>query len=206
MRLFFAVEFDDTLKDAIVNAIDGIRIANPPWRWVARSNIHITLKFLGDTEEEMVPLLVDAVSAVCRETPPFEIVLGGLGGFPNLKKPRVLFYEATRGAPELTSLAQRVDAALYGDLSIPREERPFRAHATVARIKTPIPADLAARLQKARKGLSDAKRTPPRRCDIPARQRDCARIRGVLVSRRTPTFRYLPLSLSVGDAIGVGEG
>ena len=149
MRLFFAVEFDDALKDAIVNAIDGIRIANPPWRWVARSNIHITLKFLGDTEEEMVPLLVDAVSAVCRETPPFEIVLGGLGGFPNLKKPRVLFYEATRGAPELTSLAQRVDAALYGDLSIPREERPFRAHATVARIKTPIPADLAARLQKA---------------------------------------------------------
>jgi len=149
VRLFFAVEFDDALKDAVSKAIGGIRIANPPWRWVSRSNIHVTLKFLGDTDEELVPLLVDSVSAVCRETPPFEIVLDRMGGFPNLKKPRVLFYEATKGAPELTSLARRIDTTLHGDLSIEREERPFRAHATVARIKTPIPPDLAARLEKA---------------------------------------------------------
>ena len=149
MRLFIAVEFDDALKDAISRAIGDIRIANPPWRWISPSNIHITLKFIGDTDEELVPLLVDAVAAVCRETPPFDVVLGGLGGFPNLKKPRVLFYEATRGAPELTSLARRIDATLESDLSIAREERPFRAHATVARIKTPIPPDIAARLERA---------------------------------------------------------
>lgn len=149
MRLFLAVEFDDTLKDAIVNAIGGVRIPNPPWRWVARSNIHITLKFLGDTPEEMVPALVETVSAVCREISPFEIVLGGIGGFPNLKKPRVLFYEVTTGAGPLVSLAQRIETALYEGLSIPRDERPFRAHATVARIKNPITPDHAARLQKA---------------------------------------------------------
>jgi 2'-5' RNA ligase len=149
MRLFFAVEFDDALKDAVSKAIGGIRIANPPWRWVARPNIHITLKFLGDMDDEFVPLLADAVSALCRETRPFELVLGGLGGFPNLKKPRVLFYEATRGAPELTSLARRIDATLHSELAIAKEDRPFRAHATVARIKTPIPADLAARLERA---------------------------------------------------------
>lgn len=149
MRLFFAVEFDDALKDAVSKAIGAVRIANPPWRWVARSNIHITLKFLGDMDDDLVPLLVDSVTAVCREIPPFDLVLGGLGGFPNLKKPRVLFYEATRGASELTSLSRRIEAALESDLSIAREERPFRAHATVARIKTPIPADIAARLEKA---------------------------------------------------------
>ncbi len=149
MRLFFAVEFDDRLKDAVSKAIAGARITNPPWRWVSRSNVHITLKFLGETHEEAVPALIDTVADVCREIPSFEIVLGGLGGFPNPKKPRVLFYEVTKGAQELVSLSERVESALQDVLSIPREDRPFRAHATVARVKHPITADLAARIQKA---------------------------------------------------------
>lgn len=149
MRLFFAVEFDDKVKDAVSKAIAGSRIANPPWRWVARSNIHVTLKFLGDMPDDMVPALVETVSGVCGEFPVFEIVFSGLGGFPNLKKPRVLFYEATKGADELTTLARRVETALHDELSIPMEDRPFRAHATVARIKHPITPDLAARLEKA---------------------------------------------------------
>jgi 2'-5' RNA ligase len=149
MRLFLAVEFDDRIKDAVSKAIAGARIANPPWRWVARSNVHITLKFLGETPEEKVPALVDTVSGVCRDIPPFEIDLGGLGGFPNTAKPRVLFYAVTKGARELTALAEQIESALHDVLSIPREDRPFRAHATVARIKNPITADLAARLQKA---------------------------------------------------------
>ena len=149
MRLFFAVEFDDRVKDAVSKAIAGARIANPPWRWVARSNVHITLKFLGETPEENVPALVDTVTDVCREIPSFEIVLGSFGGFPNPAKPRVLFYEVTKGARELTALAERIESALHDVLSIPREDRPFRAHATVARVKNPIASDVAARLQKA---------------------------------------------------------
>lgn len=149
MRLFFAVEFDDRVKDAVSRAIAGARIANPPWRWVARSNVHVTVKFLGETPEEHVPLLVEAVTPACAQLPPFQMELGGLGGFPNLNKPRVLFYEAIQGAGELAALARSVETALHDELSIAREDRPFRAHATVARVKRPIPPDIAARLQKA---------------------------------------------------------
>jgi 2'-5' RNA ligase len=149
LRLFFAVELDDRLKDSVSRAIAGARVASPPWRWVARSNVHITIKFLGETPEDDVPLIVDAVSGACGDIEPFEIALGNLGGFPNLSKPRVLFYEATRGARELAALAGRVEAVLRDELSIPSEDRPFRAHATVARVKNPIAADVAARLEKA---------------------------------------------------------
>ena len=149
MRLFFAVEFDDSLKDAVVRAIDGIGIQNPPWRWVARANLHVTLKFLGETPDDRVDAVIDSVASVCRDTPPFEIALGGLGGFPNLRRPRVLFYRVTSGADELTSLAEHVEAALLHDLSIPKERRAFRAHGTVARIKRPLPNGIIERLESA---------------------------------------------------------
>lgn len=149
MRLFFAVEFNHTLKDAVSKAIANARIPSPPWRWVAPSNIHVTIKFLGETADEMVPLLVETVEGACREVAPFEIALGRLGGFPDLRKPRVLFYETTSGAPELAGLARTVEAALHRDLSIPMERRPFRAHATVARVKHAIAPDVSLRLEKA---------------------------------------------------------
>jgi 2'-5' RNA ligase len=149
MRLFIAAEFGPDLKDAVIDAITRARIANPPWRWVARDNIHVTLRFLGDTPDEDVDILAETVSRACSRVPAFEIQLGKLGGFPNLKKPRVLFYEVTEGAAELTSLAGRIEAALFEELAIPKEDRPFRAHATVARVKNPIPPDVAARLEKA---------------------------------------------------------
>jgi len=149
VRLFFAVEFDERLRAAVSHAIAGARIPDPPWRWVAPSNVHITIKFLGETADDMVPLLVAAATDVCAETPPFQITLGAFGGFPDLKKPRVLFYETVEGARELADLARRIEAALHRELSIPMERRPFRAHATVARVKHPIASDLTARLLKA---------------------------------------------------------
>ena len=149
MRLFFAAEFAPPLREAVSDAITRARIADPPWRWVARENIHITLKFLGETPEEVVPELVEAVSGTCALTAPFEIVVGGLGAFPNLQRPRVLFYEVITGARELVSLAGAIDAALFEGLGIPREDRPFKAHATVARVKSAIAPELSARLAKA---------------------------------------------------------
>jgi 2'-5' RNA ligase len=149
MRLFFAAEFAPPLRQAISDAITRARIPNPPWRWVAGENIHITLKFLGETPEEIVPELVEVVGGACAGAAPFDIVLGGLGGFPNLQRPRVLFYEVTTGARELVALAGAIDKALSEELGIPREERPFRAHATVARVKSAVAPDLAARLAKA---------------------------------------------------------
>jgi 2'-5' RNA ligase len=149
MRLFFAVGFDESLKDAIAVAIDGTGLDHPPWRWVARDNCHVTMKFLGDTPEDRVAPLAMSAMGASRGMAPFQIQLGALGGFPNLRRPRVLFYEVTLGAAELTTLAERLDAALHTDLALDKERRPFRAHATVARIKKPLDARVCDRLQDA---------------------------------------------------------
>lgn len=149
MRLFFAVGFEESLKDAIATAIDGTGLDNPPWRWVARNNIHITMKFLGDMPEDRIaPLAMSAIGAF-QGTAPFPITLGGMGGFPNLRRPRVLFYTVTKGSGDLVAMAERLDAALHTDLAIDRERRPFRAHATVARIKKPLDGHVCDRLQGA---------------------------------------------------------
>ncbi|MEJ2720353.1 MAG: 2'-5' RNA ligase family protein, partial [bacterium] len=73
MRLFFAVEFEESLKDAIARAIEKAGIEEPPWRWVAPHNFHITLKFLGETPEERVKPLVMSAAGAFRRMPPFQI-------------------------------------------------------------------------------------------------------------------------------------
>ena len=149
MRLFFAVDFTDDVKDALQRAIDAAGIADPPWRWVARDNFHITLKFLGEMPEDRVEALAKCVAGACRGVAPFDIRLGAFGGFPNLKKPRVLFYKVDEGVEPLLDLAERVDTALFADFSIPEERRSFKAHATVARIKSRIPGRIVDALGRA---------------------------------------------------------
>jgi len=146
MRLFIAVHLSPAARDAIQSSIDDFPLHNPPWRWVARENWHLTLKFLGDTEARRVDALCAGLDGVRRAHRAFELELGTFGGFPSLHAPRVLFYRAGRGAPEMERLAADVDAAVETTLGLPRERRPFRAHATVARIKNALPASIASRL------------------------------------------------------------
>lgn len=141
MRIFFAIELGDDTKQAVARAIDAIGIRNPPWRWVATGNFHYTMKFLGEMPDDSVPQLVEAAEAACKDVGPFELGLGELGGFPNLKKPRVLFYQATGETDVMKNLASRLDHALAARIGSDEEKRPFRAHLTIARVKAPpLPA------------------------------------------------------------------
>lgn len=147
MRAFFAVNLSDNTKDRIAAAIRAIGIDDPPWRWVARDNFHVTLKFLGDVPPEQVTRLAEVASEACRSIAPFSITFGELGGFPNLTRPRVLFYRIVDGARLLARLAERVDESLMA-VGVEKERGPFRVHVTVARVKAPLECDLAAALER----------------------------------------------------------
>jgi 2'-5' RNA ligase len=149
MRLFVAVNFDETVRASIARALETFPVARPPWRWVAPEAWHVTLKFLGETPEADVDAIARSLELTCARHAPFRLVLSALGAFPNRRRPRVLFYEAVEGADALERLAGDVEASLEAALGIPPEGRAFRAHATVARIKTPLPADVAKRLEAA---------------------------------------------------------
>jgi 2'-5' RNA ligase len=145
MRLFIAVNLSQEVKRSIRTAVQHFPIADPPWRWVKDEALHITLKFLGDTPEDQIPHIINQMCDTCRTHKSFHIRLESLGGFPNLKKPRVLFYRAVEGNDVLSHIAGDINTSLFDGLGIPVERKPFRAHVTIARIKRPLPREITSR-------------------------------------------------------------
>ncbi len=119
-------------------AMARVAIRDLPWRWIAPANVHLTLKFLGEIQQEDVEELSACAVGACRDLAPFSIHFGQLGGFPSLSRPRVHFFRVEEGARALELLAERLDELLAQRLQIPRETRPFQAHVTVARVKSVI--------------------------------------------------------------------
>jgi 2'-5' RNA ligase len=145
MRLFFAVPASQKVREAVRTAIESFPVDNPPWRWIPPENFHLTLKFLGETDEDMVPPLHDTASAVSSRIAPFSMAFGGFGGFPSLSRPRVLFFSITSGFGALAELAALVEDAV-APLGFAKEHRSFRAHLTLARIKRRLPPAVSEKL------------------------------------------------------------
>jgi 2'-5' RNA ligase len=138
MRLFVAINFNDDVLDAIESSLDDFPMKRPPWRWSKRSTWHVTLKFIGEIEPAAVDGIARVLEEVAARHDPFDVALGPFGGFPNLHRPRVLFYEVATGAEPMTALSDDINRTLANDAGIRAETKPFRAHATVARVKTRI--------------------------------------------------------------------
>ncbi|HEY7728053.1 MAG TPA: RNA 2',3'-cyclic phosphodiesterase [Candidatus Eisenbacteria bacterium] len=102
--------------------------------WVKPGNLHVTLRFLGDLGDSGVERAGEAVRRGVEGVPAFPAALGGLGGFPNLARPRVIWAGLTEGAEEATNLARSVNGALK-DWGFGRPDKPFRAHLTLGRVR-----------------------------------------------------------------------
>ena len=148
MRLFVAVNLSPAAREAIQSALDDLPFKNPPWRWVSPDNWHLTLKFLGETSAAQVESLNAALHDVARRHRAFDMTLGKFGGFPNLRNPRVLFYNIEQGAVELGGLANDVDAAVEKAIGLERDRRRFQAHVTVARVKDALSPDIVERFPR----------------------------------------------------------
>jgi len=101
----------------------------PDARWVLPESLHITLKFIGEKPAETVADIKGALSGV--ELAPFDLGLKGYGFFPTAKSARV-FWVGIESGPELVELAKSVDR-ITSALGIPKEDRPFSPHLTLAR-------------------------------------------------------------------------
>jgi 2'-5' RNA ligase len=148
MRLFIAVNLPASVRDSIQSAIDEFPVRNPPWRWVGPENWHLTLKFLGETKPDRLDALNAALTAAAARHSAFDMSLGPFGGFPNLRNPRVLFYDIERGASSLEALARDVNTAVERATALPPETRRFHAHATVARVKDRLSPEISSRLAR----------------------------------------------------------
>lgn len=147
IRAFIAVEFPSSIVQQISSAIDGLRPRIEGVRWVSPSNFHLTLKFLGDIPESQVDDLFTALAPRLRPFPRCTINAKGLGVFPDVKRPRILWVGLA--SDELVEMARRIDASLQ-PLGFAPEKRGFTPHLTIGRWRQieRAPKTLASELEK----------------------------------------------------------
>lgn len=129
MRIFIAIDLDPEVRAKIARFLEGVRPFAPDARWVSAESLHITLKFIGEQKPEQVEVIKQQLQN--SKGAATDIRFTGTGFFPTPRAPRV-FWIGIQAGPELASLAAKVDetTALLG---IPREERAFSPHLTLAR-------------------------------------------------------------------------
>lgn len=132
MRTFLTLSLSESVHSALCAQSRFLkeRISRQGVRFAAEDKIHLTLQFLGNVlEEEIVPLR-DQLRQVCGTLTPVELTVGGLGGFPDLHRPKVIWVGAQ--GPELAELAQTVRSV---GRNLPEaDQKPFSPHITIARI------------------------------------------------------------------------
>ena len=135
-RLFVAIPIPTSVVESITAVVESVRAAGDPnardVRWVRLDGLHLTVRFLGPTDEDRIAGVAAAVERTARAIEPFDVVIANGGAFPSVARPRALWLGVADGATELAATAASLDDAL-AEVGWPREERPYRAHLTLAR-------------------------------------------------------------------------
>jgi RNA 2',3'-cyclic 3'-phosphodiesterase len=139
MRLFVALDIDESVRQRLSTFLAGVEGFATAVRWVKPEALHITLKFIGEWEADRLPALQQALAAV--RSLPVELTVGDYGFFPTARSARV-FWVGIQPEPALADLAKTVDQACAG-IGIPREQRAFSPHLTLARGKSAAPGPIA---------------------------------------------------------------
>jgi RNA 2',3'-cyclic 3'-phosphodiesterase len=148
LRLFVAIPTSEAVRASAAGVIERLS-GEGDVRWVATDLLHLTLKFLGSTPSEKVSALRKELEKTANNFSPFVVELGGAGAFPNLRRPQTVWLGVVGDLERLSALAGAVDRALQ-PLGFEPESRPFRAHLTIGRVRSPRGlGGLAARLQEA---------------------------------------------------------
>ena len=135
IRSFIAIELSPDIIGGIAGIQERLRSSGADVRWVKPDGIHLTLKFLGDIEEGDVDNIANCMKSSADGTSPFTVEIKEVGTFPNLRNPRVLWVGVTENS-SLSVLQSKIEKTLKG-IGFPRENRPFRPHLTMGRVKSP---------------------------------------------------------------------
>lgn len=135
IRAFIAIELTAEIKNQLGILIEQLKTSRADVKWVSPTNIHLTLKFLGDVPEKKLPSVHEALAGLLKNHPAFSLSLEHLGAFPTLRHPRIIWVGINKGADESTAIATAIDNCLCG-FCINKETRPFSAHITLGRVRS----------------------------------------------------------------------
>ena len=139
MRLFVAIEPPPAALDELSAAVDPLRLAAPELRWASSASWHLTLAFLGEVDERLLPELSTRLQRAAGRHPSRELAIAGAGAFPSPARARVLWAGIRADARGLAALAASVAAAARRAGAPPPDEgRKYRPHLTLARCREPV--------------------------------------------------------------------
>jgi RNA 2',3'-cyclic 3'-phosphodiesterase len=133
MRTFVALNLPAEERARIDVCLQPLRERPLPVRWVAADALHLTLMFIGDTEPGGVDRIGAALSGVMADHAPLDLRFAGLGAFPSLRRAAVIWI-GVDAVPEVMAVQRDIEQAI-SRLGYPREQRPFRPHITVGRVR-----------------------------------------------------------------------
>ncbi|MEM3038334.1 MAG: RNA 2',3'-cyclic phosphodiesterase [Thermoplasmata archaeon] len=142
IRSFIAVEIPRFEK--LLGLLSRLRSSGARLSVPKDESIHITLKFLGDIPESSIDKISESLGKIASRTDRFQAEIVGTGAFPNERAPRVLWVGLSDGG-KLAEIAGEIDASMV-EFGIPKEQRPFRPHITIARVKSMQGIDEALRV------------------------------------------------------------
>lgn len=137
MRAFFCLDLDRETKTHLADQVRPLKRLPVNVKWVPPENMHITMVFLGDVDDGLVPDLEVAARQALDETGldgPIDVTLDRLGAFPHVHKPRVVWAGCTSDPEPVEHLAKSLESALE-PLGFEPEDRPFTTHVTLGRVK-----------------------------------------------------------------------
>jgi RNA 2',3'-cyclic 3'-phosphodiesterase len=138
IRSFLAIDLPEEIKTRLAGQIRILSPGTSGIKWVETDRIHLTLKFFGSVPRETLDRLSEVALALSREFQPFRLSLRGVGGFPHIRRPRVIWAGLGQDLETLQKLVGQLEAG-YGRIGIPPEDRPFHPHLTLGRNKTNQP-------------------------------------------------------------------
>lgn len=148
LRAFIAIEIPHSIKQAVHQATSTLRAElGTCIRWVSPANIHLTMKFLGDTSPSQVDLLTQTLRAEADSVPAFDVHVGGLGSFPNTKRARVVWI-GVQAPAGMDALARGIESACVR-LGYESEKRGFSPHLTIGRVRQDASTADAQKIRRA---------------------------------------------------------
>lgn len=138
IRAFLAIDLPTAIKEELAEQIQIFSPGTSGIKWADARQIHLTLKFFGSISSEIVDKINQCTQKVTLEIQPFGLTLRGVGGFPHIRRPRIIWAGLGRDLEALLTLVEELEIA-YEQIGIAREDRSFHPHLTLGRNKTNQP-------------------------------------------------------------------
>ncbi|HBG60891.1 MAG TPA: RNA 2',3'-cyclic phosphodiesterase [Candidatus Omnitrophica bacterium] len=135
IRTFIAANINDTILNEIGKAQEHLENIDCDVKWVKTTNVHLTLKFLGEIEQKRVPKIVEKLEFLTKHIRSIRTQLSQLGAFPKIEKPKVIWIGLEDNSNEIADLVEAIDNTLTKE-GFKKEEHSFKPHVTIGRIRS----------------------------------------------------------------------